>query len=245
MSQLRILIVEDNSADDKLLRYELSRDFDFTAVTVNTESEYIEKLSDFRPELILSDYSMPEFSGMRALEIRNEKTPLTPFIIVTGSVNEEVAVECIKSGASDYVTKEHLMRLNLAVKHVLEQQKILVDKLEAERDLYNSLERFKKFVEHDISGDYVETEEKVIYCNWVICRNCACELPLITTNYYELLFPLMYLLLRLHLFLNLNLILNLCFTAARISHKPAALYYLHYKIRESFRFIHLFSFCRG
>ena len=165
MSQLRILIVEDNSADDKLLRYELSRDFDFTAVTVNTESEYIEKLSDFRPELILSDYSMPEFSGMRALEIRNEKTPLTPFIIVTGSVNEEVAVECIKSGASDYVTKEHLMRLNLAVKHVLEQQKILVDKLEAERDLYNSLERFKKFVEHDISGDYVETEEKVIYCN--------------------------------------------------------------------------------
>ena len=165
MSQLRILIVEDNSADDKLLRYELSRDFDFTAVTVETEADYLEKLSGFQPELILSDYSMPEFSGMQALKIRNEKMPLIPFIIVTGSVNEEVAVNCIKAGASDYVTKEHLMRLNVAVKHVLEQQKILIDKLEVEQDLYNSLERFKKFVENDISGDYVETENEVLYCN--------------------------------------------------------------------------------
>ncbi len=165
MSKLRILIVEDNSADDKLLRYELGRDFDFIAITVETEADYLAELEHFHPELILSDYSMPEFSGLRALEIRNEKSPLTPFIIVTGSVNEEVAVRCIKTGASDYVTKEHLMRLNVAVKNVLEQQKILVGKIEAERDLYQSLERFKKFVENDISGDYVETEEKVIYCN--------------------------------------------------------------------------------
>lgn len=165
MSKLRILIVEDNSADDKLLRYELGRDFDFIAVTVETEADYLEKLEDFHPELILSDYSMPEFSGLRALEIRNEKSPLTPFIIVTGSVNEEVAVKCIKTGASDYVTKEHLMRLNVAVKSVLEQQKILIGKIEAERDLYQSLEHFKKFVENDISGDYIETEDKVIYCN--------------------------------------------------------------------------------
>jgi len=165
MSKLRILIVEDNSADDRLLRYELGRDFDFTAVTVETEVDYVEKLESFQPELILSDYSMPEFSGMRALDIRNEKIPHTPFIIVTGSVNEEVAVSCIKAGASDYVTKEHLMRLNVAVKSVLEQQKILIDKIKAEQNLYQSLERFKKFVENDISGDYIETEEKVIYCN--------------------------------------------------------------------------------
>ncbi len=165
MSKLHILIVEDNSADDKLLRYELSRDFEFTAVTVETEKDFLKKLSEFKPELILSDYSMPEFSGMRALEIRNEKAALIPFIIVTGSVNEEVAVNCIKAGASDYVTKEHLMRLNIAVKHVLEQQKILVQKLEAEENLFRSLERFKTFVENDISGDYIETEDTVLYCN--------------------------------------------------------------------------------
>ena len=165
MRKLRILIIEDNVADDKLLRYEIGRDFDFEAVTVDNESDFIEKLSDFQPDLILSDYTLPEFSGMRALEIRNEKVPLTPFIIVTGSINEEVAVSSIKAGASDYVTKEHLMRLNVAVKNVLEQQKIMKEKLEAEHDLYKSLERFRKFVENDISGDYIEDQERVLYCN--------------------------------------------------------------------------------
>ncbi len=165
MAQLRILIVEDNSADDKLLRYELGRDFEFQAVTVETEPQYLRALTDFQPDVILSDYTLPAFSGMRALEIRNEKSPLTPFIIVTGSINEEVAVSSIKAGASDYVTKEHLMRLNVAVKNVLEQRKVLEEKMEAERDLLKSLERFRKFVENDISGDYVETKDKVLYCN--------------------------------------------------------------------------------
>ncbi len=165
MAPLRILIVEDNAADDKLLRYELSRDFDFQAVTVETEDAFVEQLTDFQPDVILSDYSLPAFSGMRALEIRNKMASLTPFIIVTGSINEEVAVNSIKAGASDYVTKEHLMRLNVAVKNVLEQRKILEDKKRAEEDLYRSLERFKKFVENDISGDYIENDEKVLYCN--------------------------------------------------------------------------------
>ncbi len=165
MAQLRILIVEDNHADDKLLRYELGRDFAFQAVTVETETDYRRELDRFKPDVILSDYALPAFSGMRALEIRNEKSPLTPFIIVTGSINEEVAVSTIKAGASDYVTKEHLMRLNVAVKNVLEQRKVMEEKLEAERDLLKSLERFRKFVENDISGDYVETHDKVLYCN--------------------------------------------------------------------------------
>ncbi len=165
MSKLRILIVEDNPSDDKLLRYELSRDFDFEAITVETEHDVFEKLHSFRPDLILSDYSLPGFSGMRVLEIRNEKSPLTPFIVVTGSINEEVAVKCIKAGASDYVTKEHLIRLNVSVKSVLEQQKVLVEKEKAKADLFKSLEQFRKFVERDISGDYIEDKDRVLYCN--------------------------------------------------------------------------------
>ncbi len=165
MSKLRILIIEDNASDDKLLRFELSRDFDFEAITVETEQDVLEKLYSFRPNLILSDYSMPGFSGMQALEIRNKKSPLTPFIVVTGSINEEVAINCIKAGASDYVTKDHLIRLNVSIKSVLEQQKILVEKEKAKKDLFESLERFKKFVEHDISGDYIEDKNRVLYCN--------------------------------------------------------------------------------
>ncbi len=165
MDALRILIVEDNAADDKLLRYELKRDFDFEAVTVDNEKDYVEQLETLKPDLILSDYSLPSFSGMRALEIRNEKAPLTPFVIVTGSINEEVAVSSIKAGASDYVTKEHLMRLNVAVKNVLEQEKVRREKIKAQEELFKSLERFRKFVENDISGDYLETQDKVLYCN--------------------------------------------------------------------------------
>ncbi|UBM61416.1 PAS domain S-box protein [Candidatus Sulfidibacterium hydrothermale] len=165
MNRLRILIVEDIPADDKLLRFELGREFDFDAVTVDNKEDYEKKLSDFKPDVILSDYNLPSFSGMEALAIRNELCPITPFIIVTGSINEEIAVSTIKAGASDYVTKEHLMRLNVAVKNVLEQRKILEDKLKAERELHRSLEQFKKFVEHDISGDYLETKNEVIYCN--------------------------------------------------------------------------------
>ncbi len=165
MDPLRILIVEDNAADDKLLRYELKRDFKFKAVTVDKEKDYVEQLETFKPDVILSDYSLPSFSGMRALEIRNEKAPLIPFVIVTGSINEEVAVSSIKAGASDYVTKEHLMRLNVAVKNVLEQEKVRREKIKAQEELFKSLERFRKFVENDISGDYLETQDKVLYCN--------------------------------------------------------------------------------
>ncbi len=165
MDPLRILIVEDNTADDKLLRYELKRDFKFEAVTVDNEKDYEEQLESFKPDVILSDYTLPSFSGMRALEIRNEMTPLTPFVIVTGSINEEVAVSSIKAGASDYVTKEHLMRLNVAVKNVLEQEKVRREKIKAQEELFKSLERFKKFVENDISGDYLENQDRVLYCN--------------------------------------------------------------------------------
>jgi PAS domain S-box-containing protein len=165
MSPLRLLIVEDNVADVKLLRYELKRDFDFESVVVETEEDFTKKLEEMNPDVILSDYVLPDFSGMRALEIRNEKSPLTPFIFVTGSINEEVAVNSIKAGASDYVTKEHLRRLNVAVKNVLEQRKTLEAKKKAEEELYRSLTQFKKFVENDISGDYLEDKEKVLYCN--------------------------------------------------------------------------------
>jgi two-component system sensor histidine kinase/response regulator len=165
MDTLRIIIVEDNPADDKLLRYELRREFDYEAVTVDNEADFLRELSDFKADLILSDYLLPGFSGMKALQLRNEKDPLIPFILVTGSVNEEIAVESIKAGASDYVTKEHLKRLNVSVKNVLAQRQTLVEKQEAERDLYRSLERFRNFVENDISGDYFEDNERVIYCN--------------------------------------------------------------------------------
>ena len=83
---------------------------------------------EFKPDLIISDYMMPTFNGLQALKIVNELDPDIPFILCTGSVNEETAVKCIKAGALDYVIKEHMTRLPFAVKEALEQVSIQKEK---------------------------------------------------------------------------------------------------------------------
>ncbi len=162
---LKVLILEDVREDKELMLRHLKRNFKLTHQWVENESDYRKVLSDFKPDIVLSDYSLPQFDGMQALKIRNQEAPLTPFIVVTGSINEQTAVECIKSGATDYVMKEHLDRLHVAVRNALEQKKTREKKELAQKQLVESLERFRKFVENDISGDYIEDEHEVIFCN--------------------------------------------------------------------------------
>ena len=76
----------------------------------------------FQPDLIISDYSLPSFDGMQALKITKEFYPTVPFILYTGSMNEETAVTCIKAGAWDYIIKEHSVRLPFAVKEAIEKK---------------------------------------------------------------------------------------------------------------------------
>lgn len=91
-------------------------------------------LEAFRPDIIISDYKMPRFDGMSALRMAQEKTPETPFIIATGSTNEDTAVECIKAGAWDYVIKEHIKRLGQAVLNALEQSRVRQEKKRVDED---------------------------------------------------------------------------------------------------------------
>ncbi len=165
MDLLKILILEDVEDDTQLMLRYLKRDYQFEHLWVEDEASYIKGLKNFKPDLILSDYMLPNFDGLQALKIRNETSPTTPFIIVTGSVNELTAVECIKTGATDYVTKEHLERLNVSVRNALEQKKAIEEKRIAQQQLLESLERFRTFVENDISGDYIENDHQVLYCN--------------------------------------------------------------------------------
>lgn len=136
MENLKILILEDNLSDVELVKYELRKNgYVFTDRAVETRTDYIRALQDFIPDLILSDFSLPTFDGLQALQIRSELAPLTPFILVTGTINEETAVEIMKAGADDYVIKEHLTRLAPAVKAVLEKAAILRMKKVAEDKL--------------------------------------------------------------------------------------------------------------
>src|ERR1700752_2262676 len=121
---LHLLIAEDNPSDAELMLRELGRaGFDPDWKRVETEADYLREL-DSKIDIILSDFSMPQFSGLRALEILKKHKLDIPFIIVSGTIGEDIAVKAMRGGASDYLLKDRLARLGQAVEHALEEKRI-------------------------------------------------------------------------------------------------------------------------
>jgi len=119
--ELRILIAEDVPADAELELRELKRaGLRVVHRIVETEDAYREALRDFRPDVVLSDFSMPHFDGMLALSVTRELAPDVPFIFVSGTIGEEYAIRALKNGATDYVLKNNLVRLPAAVERALQ-----------------------------------------------------------------------------------------------------------------------------
>lgn len=128
-SALRILILEDSPEDLDLLERELKRGgIEFVSTVVKARDEYEKALREFRPDIILSDHSLPQFNSVEAMEIwkrfQKEKNVLIPFILITGSVSEEFAVQSIKAGADDYILKDRLKRLPSSIHSALERAKL-------------------------------------------------------------------------------------------------------------------------
>ncbi len=142
---LRIIILEDRSSDADLVEFELQEaGFVYAAKRVETEKEYIQALQEFSPDLILSDYDLPQYNGALALAEAKARCPEVPFILVTGAVGEDRAIEMLTSGAKDYVMKHYLHRLAPAAQRVLAQaegQKALKRAEEKLREAHNNLER--------------------------------------------------------------------------------------------------------
>lgn len=142
---LKILFVEDVKSDAELICYEINKKkIEYQKLLVDTKEGLIEAIKSYGPDIIISDYSLPQLNGMMALSIRNEMIPLTPFLLVTGSINEEVAVECIKAGADDYILKENLSRLGPAIISSINKSLLKREKSEAEAELYRSQQRLRK-----------------------------------------------------------------------------------------------------
>ncbi len=121
--ELRILMLEDLEDDAGLLdRALLKEKIAYTRMRVDTREEFIDALGTFNPDLILSDHALPQFNSIEALKIVQESNLEIPFIIVTGSVSEEFAVNCIKKGVDDYVLKSNLSRLHLAIKYAINER---------------------------------------------------------------------------------------------------------------------------
>jgi len=128
---LRILHLEDDPGDAALVKETLLRDdVTCTIVTVETRDEFARALAAGRFDVILADYSLPSFDGITAQAMAAEQCPATPFIFVSGTLGEEIAVERVKAGAIDYVVKQRLSRLPMSVRRAIREAEI---RLERER----------------------------------------------------------------------------------------------------------------
>ncbi len=162
-----VLIVEDLPADVELARREISQVLpSCTYHVVDTREEFLESVENFKPDLIVSDYRMPDFDGLTALQLSLEKNRHTPFIILTGSMNEETAVECMRLGAWDYVIKEHIRRLGPAILRALEKKELRIDREKINKELEQNEERFRSLFENATIGLYRTTPDgKILMAN--------------------------------------------------------------------------------
>jgi PAS domain S-box-containing protein len=132
----KILIAEHDPSDLEMLQAELSKgDIKYTAKVVATEADYINALEVFVPDIILSDYVFPSFTGYRAFKIKERVCPATPFIVVSGTIGEENSIELIKTGVTDFVLKDKLFTLNTKVSRALKDAKLREEKNKAEKEL--------------------------------------------------------------------------------------------------------------
>jgi PAS domain S-box-containing protein len=168
---LKILFVEDVGSDVELAVIELQKErLKFEYKTVCTGKDLIDALKEFRPDLIISDYMMSSFDGLQALKIAKESDAEIPFILCTGSINEETAVACIKAGAKDYILKDQLSRLPFAVKEVLEQIRIKKEKRAADLLLLDTEEKLQSIFSAAPVGIGLLVNGKVLEVNDTFCE---------------------------------------------------------------------------
>lgn len=151
--ELRILLLEDTPEEAELICRALTKaSIAFVAARAGTKSEFISNLREFRPDIVLSDYNLPDLNGREALAIVRQYDRTVPVVMVTGALGDDEAVELIKAGARDYVLKDRLARLGPAVRRALAEEEELRHREAAEQGLAASEERFQLAVSGATAG---------------------------------------------------------------------------------------------
>ncbi len=133
-AQLELVIVEDSAADAEILvRHLRKMGFDVRARRVETEEGLVAALREVRPDVILSDFSLPQFDGLKALEVSAKHAPDTPFIYVSGTIGEERAIDALRRGATDYVLKTNLSRLSSTLERALREASLKIEQRKSEQ----------------------------------------------------------------------------------------------------------------
>jgi two-component system cell cycle sensor histidine kinase/response regulator CckA len=140
---MNLLLVEDSGDDAELVLRELRHaGIDPVWTRVETEVDFLAALQQ-KPDIILSDYSMPRFGGLRALELLRESGLRIPFILISGAMGEDVAVEAMRGGATDYLLKDRLGRLPSSVRRAMEEARLRTGRAHAEAELQESRNRLQ------------------------------------------------------------------------------------------------------
>jgi PAS domain S-box-containing protein len=170
---LRVLLVED-SEDDALLLFRLLRNggYEPEIRRVATQCDMQAALDETEWDIIISDYSMPGFDGLTALKLYHEAKLDIPFILVSGTIGEEIAVEAMRAGAHDYLMKDNLVRLVPAVQRELHEAQIRHAHRQAQEALHTNEKKYRLLVEHAPSGIYEIdlTNARFISVNEVMCE---------------------------------------------------------------------------
>lgn len=167
---LKILLLEDSQDDADLIQLKLKEGgINFTSLVVDTKSDYIDGIRDFNPDVILSDHALPQFNSAEALKIYKSHQKAgdcyATFILVTGAVSEEFAVQCIKDGADDYILKDRLQRLPIAITNTLEKRRVENEKLKATAEKLLLLERYEHLTNATSQAIWDwDIEKNSIYC---------------------------------------------------------------------------------
>jgi PAS domain S-box-containing protein len=149
---MRLLILEDVPEDAELEQHALRRaGIDFEALTTATKAGFLAALDSFHPDLIIVDYNLPDIDGLTAIRLVRQRDAEVPVLLVTGALDDEAAVEVVRAGATNYIRKDRLARLPIAVKDALEAVAARREKQEAQHELAINIGVLRS--EHELSPD--------------------------------------------------------------------------------------------
>ncbi len=161
--KLKILMLEDNPEDAFLIERVLRKDnMVFVSERVDTREEFLESIARFQPDVVLSDHGLPRFNSREALKISMKERATAPFILVTGTMSDEIAISTLREGADDYILKGNLTRLPSAIRRAIKERRLerlkrdaryALRKQNAELVKVNSeLDKFVYSVSHNLRG---------------------------------------------------------------------------------------------
>jgi len=186
-NELRILVLEDNPLDYELIEHELKKaGLNIRTKRVETKNDFLQELKSLSHDIILLDYMLPDFDGISALDLAKKKCPDIPVIFVTGFLGEEIAVDILKRGATDYVLKNRLYRLAPVVKRVLHENEEMIARKNAETKLRED-ERFIADIFSSIQDSIgvIDKDMNIVHTNHTAQKWYSHAMPLVGKKCYE------------------------------------------------------------